>query len=310
MEDRSGLVPWTDLQWSRVSQAITEQANRTRVAAGVLPVFGSLPRSTEVVPRERLLGDGTVDDVSTINLLELSVEAKLSRQQVEEEDLGSAQSLFRWAASLVAQCEDWVIFNGPPSVGHKARYMHLLDESETAPPRSCRIRGGRVGVEGLLTRAGSGDEQPGLIEADISRGEELIPLIVDATSQLEEHGHVGPYGVFLGNTLFRYAYDPAEGSLVLPRDRIEPFIGGRLLRSSVLPPDEGVVVSLSGEPVDLVVAVDVAPQFLFIDQHARYVFQIYERFAPRIKDPRAVVQLRPTSHPPAPPVSTRRSGNR
>src|SRR6266571_5721848 len=125
MDDRSGLVPWTDSQWSQVNRVITEDASKARVAASVLPVFGSLPRSTEVIPRERLQDDGTVDDVDTIQLLELSVEVKLSRQQVEEEDLGSALLLFRWAANLIARTEDWVIFNGMPEPYNKPAFVHI-----------------------------------------------------------------------------------------------------------------------------------------------------------------------------------------
>ncbi len=296
MDDRSGLVPWTDSQWSQVNRVITEDASKARVAASVLPVFGSLPRSTEVIPRERLQDDGTVDDVDTIQLLELSVEVKLSRQQVEEEDLGSALLLFRWAANLIARTEDWVIFNGMPEPYNKPAFVHIAGNGDAPPPRNCQISGGRMGVEGLLSSAQSVSHQ---LDRPGAHGEDLVPLIVEATGELEQNGYLAPFAVFLANDLFRLAYKPANGSLVLPRDRIEPFVGGPLLRSSALPESQGLVVSLAGDPVDIVVAVDASAQFLYIDRAARYVFRVYERLAPRIKDPLAVVQLRPERAPAA-----------
>jgi uncharacterized linocin/CFP29 family protein len=286
--DESGRVPWTDRQWSQVSQVITDEATKARVAASVLPILSSVPPSTEVVPRERIQNDGTVDDISTIHLIELSVDVKLSRQQVEEPDLGSALLLFRWAANLVARSEDWVTFNGRPSAASKAAFM-ALEGDPNPPPRHCLIRGGRFGVEGLLSQ--EPERRYTITEHAVKTGEKLVPVIVEATSVLEERGYLAPFSVVLGNRLFELAYTPANGSLVLPRDRIEPFVGGQLLRSGAIDKTSGVVVSLAGEPVDLVVAVDASPQFLYVDNQARYVFRVFERFAPRIKDPAAVVQL-------------------
>ena len=45
-------VPWTEEQWARVNQAIQEEAQRARVAAKFLPLYGPLP------PRHRFRADG------------------------------------------------------------------------------------------------------------------------------------------------------------------------------------------------------------------------------------------------------------
>ena len=42
-------VPWTDEQWARVNQAIQEEAQRARVAAGFLPLYGPLSPDTDFV---------------------------------------------------------------------------------------------------------------------------------------------------------------------------------------------------------------------------------------------------------------------
>ena len=51
--------------------------------------------------------------------------------------------------------------------------------------------------------------------------------------------------------------------MVLPSDRIIPFLGGGpLLRSSTLPVNQGFIVALGGAPFELVIASDVSVSFL------------------------------------------------
>jgi uncharacterized linocin/CFP29 family protein len=77
-----------------------------------------------------------------------------------------------------------------------------------------------------------------------------------------------------------------------PSDRITPFLnGGPLLRSSVVDANQGVVVALAGDPVDLVVATDMSVNFLQISTEPRFVFRVHERIALRIKQQGAVCKL-------------------
>ena len=50
----------------------------------------------------------------------------------------------------------------------------------------------------------------------------------------------------------------------------------------------GIVVSLAGANIDLVVATPPKVQFLQIDVDAKYHFRVYEKFILRIKDKTAV----------------------
>ncbi len=79
--------------------------------------------------------------------------------------------------------------------------------------------------------------------------------------------------------------------MVLPSDRIVPFLTGPLLRSSTVPGPSGVVVGLGGNPVELVVATDITVKFLQLTLEPRYVFRVYERIALRVKQPGAVCRL-------------------
>ena len=99
----------------------------------------------------------------------------------------------------------------------------------------------------------------------------------------------------LGQQLFLVAQTPDPGSLVLPQDRITPFLsGGPLLRSSTLDAWSGfggVVVALGGAPIELVVATDMSLQFLQVTSQPEFVFRVSEKIALRIREPQAIVQL-------------------
>jgi hypothetical protein len=99
----------------------------------------------------------------------------------------------------------------------------------------------------------------------------------------------------LGQGLFLLAQTPDVGSLVMPQDRIIPFLGGGpLLRSSTLDALRGytgLVVALGGAPVELVVATDMSLQFLQVTNEPTFIFRVYEKIALRIREPRAIAQL-------------------
>ena len=125
----------------------------------------------------------------------------------------------------------------------------------------------------------------------------------DSISRLERNGHFGPFAVALGQRLFLTAQTPDPGSLVLPQDRIIPFLGGAgsLVRSSTLPDNKGVVVALGGAPVELVIATDVSLNFLQVAPDPMFVFRVYEKMALRIKETDAIVALVPLGA--APPLA-------
>ena len=138
----------------------------------------------------------------------------------------------------------------------------------------------------------------------------LMQAIVDAINSLEGNGYVAPYVCVFGRNPFQAAYKPINNSAVLPRDRLEPLIGRELLHASgidVLPrrfelydrqpaevnwPSRGVLLSMADEPVDLALAAEATPEFRQVDEKGRYVFSVFERFALRIKDAKAIMSLR------------------
>jgi uncharacterized linocin/CFP29 family protein len=124
-------------------------------------------------------------------------------------------------------------------------------------------------------------------------GEEVVNAIVAAIGQLDGRGHQAPYAVALGQTFFNEICRPVPGSMVMPRDRILPFLQGPLLRASALPAQSGVVVSLSANPVELIVGSDLSVRFLQSTPEPRYTFRVCERVALRIRELDAICVLHP-----------------
>jgi uncharacterized linocin/CFP29 family protein len=127
----------------------------------------------------------------------------------------------------------------------------------------------------------------------VTAGDALVRSVSDAIGNLEGNGHFGPFAVVLGQGLFLVAQTPnPAGSLVLPQDRIIPFLGGgSLLRSSTLNGGAGVVVALGGAPMELVIAADMSVQFLQITNEPNFLFRVREKIALRIKQADAIVTL-------------------
>ncbi len=135
----------------------------------------------------------------------------------------------------------------------------------------------------------------------------LMQAIVDAIDSLEDNGYVAPYVCVFGRNPFKAAFTPINNSTVLPRDRIEPLIGRELLHASGIdiPPHKidlynldreewqsrGMLLSMASEPIDLALAAEATPEFRQVDVEGRYVFSVFERFALRIKDAKAIVPL-------------------
>ena len=298
MDNSSNPTGWTADQWSLVNRTVASEVNKVSVAGAFLPCYGPLKNTAEVVRRQNIYegrnGEGRegetlaveplmVDDVETHRLWTASLYIHLKQQQIAQEQLEDALLAFRRAANLLARAEDAIVFNGLP---HADPSRSELDRIHV--PTICRVTGGEH-APGLVaagrhetTRAGAGEN------VKPPYGENLVPAVAAAISELEMHGHLGPFACLMGMKAFVAAQTPNDGSLVLPSDRIEPLLGMKILRSGTLDPGQIVVVSLAGDPIDLVIATSPTVQFLHLTDEARYVFRVYERFVLRVKERHAV----------------------
>ncbi len=226
-----------------------------------------------------------IDDKDTIKLATLQVKVPVRNAQMADPEMTSVLALFRRAANVLARLEDAVVFRG-------------LGEYPTLP--HLRPKGGLVGLPAVWD-IHKGQSLDGLwvpnprsitISPDPPRSERLVSAVSDAIGRLEHSGHFGPFALVLGDDLFVVAQTPDPGSLVLPQDRIIPFLGGgSLLRSSTLPQNHGVMVALGGTPIELVVAKDMSLAFLQVTDEPRFLFRVYEKMVLRVREREAIINL-------------------
>lgn len=301
MDNPNNLTGWTADQWGLVNGAVASEVNKVSVAGAFLPCYGPLKNTAEVVRKQNIYEgrrgeerDGgalsveplMVDDVETHRLWTASIYVHLKQQQIAQEQLEDAMLVFRRAANLLARAEDAIVFNGLPHADPSRGELDLIHV-----PSLCRITGGEhaPGLVAAGRPAASKDSAPENVKPPY--GTNLVAAVAAAISELETYGHLGPFACVMGMKAFVAAQTPNDGSLVLPSDRIEPLLGMKILRSGTLEPGQIVVVSLAGDPIDLVVATSPTVQFLYLTDEARYVFRVYERFVLRVKERHAVASF-------------------
>jgi uncharacterized linocin/CFP29 family protein len=301
-------IGWTEEQWNRIVNTVTEEAQKARVAAQLLPVTGPEDASTVAVP-EFTLQRGrnnpippnapnanppgppqrlSVNSDPNLFLTTIAVNIQMRTTEAADPNLGAALVMFRRAANHIARIEDALVFNGRPAAntpppfglagvppvftvtGHGAVFGIL------SPP----VLAGRPIYQTVMRSGGRG-----------SRGQPLVNAVVAAIGLLEQAAQSGPYACVLGHELFEDVCDPTA-NLVLPRDRVLPFLQGPLLRSSTIPTNQGALIALGGSPVEIIVACDIDVRFLQTTLEPRLVFRVAERIAVRIKDAGAIALLR------------------
>lgn len=309
MPDHVTHLLWSDEQWAMVQRTVQESARKARVASSFLPLVGPLPDGQASVPALGVAYEAIdriergeaeqrleIDDGKTLPLTRIACNVYLKTQQAEDPDLASAKQMLSRAADVIGRLEDAIVFNGQPGEDKPPANTGGI-------PKVYTVRGGGKHA-GLLSGEGDEtnersrgrktDERP---ECEVvvnlaEGGNDVVRAVIAAIQGLEHRGHYGPFACVLGHSLYEAANTPSEDSLVLPSDRIVPFLdGGPLRRSSVVPDGQGVVVALAGSPIDLVVASDVHVSYVQLTLEPRYVLRVSERFVLRTKQPDARCRL-------------------
>ena len=296
-------LTWDKEEMSKAQKIIVERFAMNSVA-GHLSLHSKVDEIDTTVRRSRFdFNDAIVIDREVLSLYEPFALCNLSKAQVDEfstmhgEEPGQTQAIatLTRAASRLARWHDVLFFRGlvegnvegnalkPPLV-----HMPAVPEN---PPQSLR------------EAAREAEEQEGstpvLVSVPLNEG--LVAAVYEAVLRLETRGYFAAYHLVLGETLWRELHRPTGGSLVLSRDRIEPtLMGGRFYRTTTLPNDEALLVSLDGPTFDCVIAGDPTqhPRFEFLrvveqaNHEELFLFRIRERFAPRVRENRAIVRLK------------------
>jgi uncharacterized linocin/CFP29 family protein len=219
-----------------------------------------------------------VDESAVIALVELGIEFGLTRQQTAAEAQNlTGIALATRAANLLAQAEDVVLLSG------EAAFKNPLF-------KRVQRRSGDAG-KGLLGAAGRSVTVEPASDNPKRYVEHTFDAVVEGYSLLQQQGHNGPYALALRSEMYADTFASLPTSLVMPADRITPLVSLGMFGTGMLPPSTGVLVSVGGNTMDLIVGVEPITEFLQVSTEGLYRFRVFERFALRVKDTSAIVRL-------------------
>lgn len=301
---------WTEEHWNRIAATLAEEAQRARIGSQILPVVGPEDGSTIAVPQYALSNgrnpDGypeqppgvrdvpaqrlQVNSDPSLFLTTIAINVPLRSHEVADQNLSAALGMFRRAANNIARVEDALIFNG-----YTPGEERVVGAEQLPPVYRVTGDGAWSGLVRPLTDVNREYPQGRVLQrlqagAQALDGNHVVTAIIHAIGELDARGHQGPYACALSQDLFELICTP-NPSLILPRDRVLPFLQGPLLRASALRRQYGVVVALGGSPVEIVVASDIGVRYLQTTLEPRYVFRVSERIALRIREGSAIALL-------------------
>ena len=259
--------------WDRIDAAVQAEVDAIRVAKQFLPSHPGNPvGSVSTIPA--LIIDPetmTIDDSVMTSLIDIWVEFTLAEQQIENEEVvGTASTLARFAADALAQAEDQLIFEGKSGAealsNSKPRVEHR---------RPLHIR------TGLLEAAFATEqiiEVPQLSKHPNRYGQNTFEAVAKAINALFGLRRGGPYAVALNNTKYAETYSSQDNTFVYAAEVIKPLATGGYFSTNALPENFGVVVALGGT-MERVAGVEPYTQYTQMDDDGFYHFRVYECFA-------------------------------
>jgi Encapsulating protein for peroxidase len=298
---REKIPLWTQDIWDAMSKAVTDEHQRTTVAAQFLspPVPDDTMNGTVAADTAFVGDDGilSVDESENRSIVEIAVQFRLREAQVDNETkMKTAESLATKAANLLARGEDLIIFQGLAALQDplfKSKSVVLLNPKHGNSPVDSFLFAGNT--QTITVEPAEPNSDPTLSIF----GENTYAAVAKGYALLQEH-HYGRQALVLPTTIYADTYATRTTTLDIPAitaDRIKGLIGD-FYGTSTLPalndssPAKGVLIARDGNTTDLVV--QMAPTVAVVTQDSTsgdFVFKVYERFALRLKDPLAVVEL-------------------
>jgi uncharacterized linocin/CFP29 family protein len=119
----------------------------------------------------------------------------------------------------------------------------------------------------------------------------LIEGILDGIAQLTSNAQTGPYALFVPPVVFAKAAVPTAANFLAPVDRITPLVTGGYYGTGCLSDNQGLLVSLGGEPTTIYMGDDATAAFTLVEANGTYRFRVFERIQFVAREPRALVLL-------------------
>jgi hypothetical protein len=297
-------LDWSPETWAHIDKAVHDEAQRVRIAMKYIPI-NMATTDTLSVPAESIETVDLpptplfIDEGKTISIFEILTSFSMTKQQAGKEvDVTTAITLATRATNILIQGEDILMFQGDSALETGANPNPLFATGRI------RHRNNSFGT-GLLGAVAAIPDPPGPASQTIeveptsvssppsqnTYGENTFGAVSAAYSRLQSKGHYGPYALALHSDVYADTFAPLEKTLIMPADRIKPLVTAGFHGTGTLPPFTGVLVSLGGNTMDLVVGMDAITAFLQEDTDGLYQFRVFERFTLRLKDVTAVIKL-------------------
>ncbi len=292
-------LEWSQETWAQIDKAVHDEAHRVRISMKYIPIHMtasdsmSIPADTVETDDQKPL---SVDEGKTISIFEILTSFSMTKQQVSKEgDVTTAITLATRATNILIQGEDILMFQGDDALETGSKPDPLF-ASGRIRHRTSSFGTGLLGAVAALKDPSSQTipVDPTSVSSPPSEntyGENTFGAVSAAYSRLQRKGHYGPYALALHSDIYADAFAPLKTTLIMPADRIKPLVTAGFHGTGTLPPFTGVLVSLGGNTMDLVVGLDAITAFLQEDTDGLNQFRVFERFTLRLKDVTAVIKL-------------------
>ena len=297
-------LDWSQEIWAEIDKAVHDEAQRVRIAMKYIPICmttsDALSMPADIIETTNPRGQPIpliVDEGKTISIFEIQTVFSMTKQQVSREsEVKTAITLATRATNILIQGEDVLMFRGDDAL-ETGENAHPLFATGRIGHRNSSFGPGLLGEVARLKDPSTQtiEVEPTSVNKEKPEqntyGENTFGAVSAAYSRLQSKGHYGPYALALHSDVYADTFAPLKSTLIMPADRIQPLVTAAFLGTGTLPPFTGVLVSLGGNTMDLVVGLDAITAFLQEDIEGLYQFRVFERFTLRLKDVTAVIKL-------------------
>jgi hypothetical protein len=318
--EKEMATDWSDDVLKSIQDIVDAEAQRIKIAEQFLPFApnaispGSINVVSDIISQDKDL-TLIVDQGDTTSFYQLTVTFKLSDAQYSDPGgAKTAMTLATRAANLLSQAEDILIFQGASGESNPiftgATRQVVIQQSGKPSPGLLQLPAKTKDTDPIdpsqIIKVLTTSEPSPLVPSQNRYGENTFAAVADGYSRLQAKGDYGPYALVLNDLIFADIHAPLAATLIMPADRIKPFVTLKGMNNTVkemlygtgtMPllggaegNPTGLLVSIGGNTVDLVIKTPPTVSQLPY-QPGFYPFQVTTQFAVRIKKKSAFIRF-------------------
>ncbi|HMQ59827.1 MAG TPA: hypothetical protein PKE06_04115 [Flavilitoribacter sp.] len=292
IKSRSKLS-WEPMTWDRISHSILDGFSMSCKMSQILPIklvsekLSTIPSNEINIPNSTSdLKTLSIKDEVTIQMLTLATTITATKEQVEkEEETHTIKKLANVAGHLLGSIVDYVVINGKSAVINTS----TVTGNDTRHPLI--INGVAKLIQGDGNKMGAGlinDNPPSHTHLEVNMidttrlwGEETFAVVSKAFSELRGSG-LGSNVLLSYNSKFCFLshpdihgniHKPIPNSLSTPAHSIKGLMDWGVECTSAMPKLRGLVMSLAGDPITLVLGDLPQVRYLKEDDDGNHQFQ-------------------------------------